>query len=66
MYGVQPVVIAVVVQTIVNLAKPALKTPLLWAAALAAIASYWLGINELLLLFGIAGLAFTASRVTRK
>jgi len=66
LYGVQPVVIAVVVQAIYGLAKPALKTPLLWATALAAIAGYWFGVNELLLLFGIAGLAFLASRVTSK
>lgn len=66
LYGVQPVVIAVVVQAIYGLAKPALKTPLLWATALAAIVGYWLGVNELLLLFGIAGLAFLASRVTSK
>ncbi len=64
LYGVQPVVIAVVVQAIYGLAKPALKTPLLGAAALAAIIGYALGINELVLLFGIAGLAFLASRVS--
>jgi len=36
LYSVQPGVIAVVVQAMYGLAQPALKPPLLWAAALAA------------------------------
>jgi chromate transporter len=62
LYGIKPVVIAVVVQAVWSLARPALKTPLLWLAALLAIAGYWFGINELALLFGVAALTFIATR----
>jgi chromate transporter len=59
---VKPVVIAVVVQAIWGLMRPALKTPLLWGAAALAVLGYSLGVNELVLLFGIAALAFFAAR----
>jgi chromate transporter len=62
LYGLKPVVIAIVVQAIWGLARPALKTPLLWGAALLAAAGYVAGINELVLLFGIAALTFAVSR----
>jgi chromate transporter len=61
LYGIKPVAIAIVVQAVWNLARPALKMPLLWLAAILAVAEYWLGINELTLLFGIAALTFIAS-----
>jgi chromate transporter len=62
LYGVKPVVIAVVVQAIWGLARSALKTSVLWLAALLAAVGYWIGVNELVLLFGIAALTFVASR----
>ncbi|GAB4461540.1 MAG: chromate efflux transporter [Armatimonadaceae bacterium] len=57
LYGVKPVIIAVVVQAIWGLAKPALKSPLLIALAVAALALALLGIPELALLFGAGAVA---------
>jgi chromate transporter len=52
LYGIKPVIIAVVVQALWNLGRAALKRPLLLALAAAVAALYLLGINELALLFG--------------
>lgn len=52
LYGVKPVVIAVVVNAIVGLARTAVRGPLLAAAGVAVAALSLGGINELLLLFG--------------
>jgi chromate transporter len=57
LYGIKPVIIAVVVQAIVGLARTALKGPLLAAVGLAALALYLVGVNELALLFGGGALA---------
>jgi chromate transporter len=50
LYGIKPVIIAVVVQAIWGLGGTALKTPALWAVAIAVAALSALGANELLLL----------------
>lgn len=61
LYGVKPVIIAVVLQAIWGLAKTAFKTrPLAMLGALALVASF-LGVNELVLLFG-AGAATVLGR----
>jgi chromate transporter len=52
MYGIQPVIIAIVAQALYRLARTALKGPLLIAISLGALAFYLLGVNELLVLFG--------------
>jgi chromate transporter len=52
LYGVKPVIIAIVVQALWGLGRGAVKTPLLGAVGLAVIALYLLGYNELALLFG--------------
>ncbi len=52
LYGVKPVVIAVVLNAIVGLARAAVRGPLLAAAGLAVAALSLAGLNELLLLFG--------------
>jgi chromate transporter len=52
LYGIKPVIIAVVVQALWNLGKTALKGMLLLAVAAAVLALYLLGFNELALLFG--------------
>jgi chromate transporter len=52
LYGVKPVVLAIVLQAIWRLARPALKTRLLLALALAAVVLSFLGVNELVILFG--------------
>lgn len=56
LYGVKPVVIAVIVQALWNLGRTALKTRLLAGLGLAAIALAALGANPLLLLLGAGGL----------
>jgi chromate transporter len=54
LYGIKPVVIAVVAQALWGLGRTALKGPLLVAIGAAAAALYLLGFNELAILFGSA------------
>jgi len=61
LYGVKPVIIAIVLQALSGLAKAAVKTPLLAGVGIAAAVLSFLGVNELLLLFA-AGLLITAIR----
>ena len=52
LYGIQPVVIAVVVQAMWNLGRTTVRGPLSAAVAVAVIIGYFAGVNELVLLFG--------------
>jgi chromate transporter len=52
LYGIKPVIIAVVVQALWGLSKTALKTVVLGAVAVIAAALSFCGVNELALLFG--------------
>ena len=52
LYGIQPVVIAIVAQAVWGLGRTALRSWLLALVAGAAFAGYFLGAHELLLLFG--------------
>lgn len=52
LYGIKPVIIAVVVQAIWGLARTAIKNTMLAILAIVAIALYLFGINELAILFG--------------
>ena len=61
--GIKPVVLAVVVQAIWNLGKTAFKSTLLAAVGTAVFGLYLLGVNEILLLFGGALVAFLLQRV---
>src|SRR5215210_5000099 len=54
LYGIKPVVIAVVAQALWGLGRTALHGPLLLAIGGAAAALYLLGFNELIILFGSA------------
>ncbi len=56
MYGIKPVVIAIIVQAILGLGGKALKSLPTWAACLGVLALYFLGANEVVLLFA-GGLA---------
>jgi chromate transporter len=56
LYGVKPVVIAVIVQALWSLGRKAVKGPLTATVAAAVIILYFLGANEIALLFG-GGLA---------
>lgn len=65
LYGVKPVVIAVVIQALHRLGKTAVRTPLLAAVGLAALALSAAEVNELAVLFGagaFVGLTKVASR----
>lgn len=57
LYAVKPVVVAVVLQAIWGLLKPAIKNRFLGALGIAILALSLLGANELLLLFGAGALA---------
>jgi chromate transporter len=52
LYGIKPVVIAVVVQALWGLGRTAVKGPFLLAVGVGAAALYLLGFNELAILFG--------------
>jgi len=54
LYGIKPVVIAVIAQALWGLGRTALKGPLLFGIGAAAAALYLFGINELAILFGSA------------
>jgi chromate transporter len=57
LYGVKPVIIAVVVQAIWGLVKPAMKTRFLMGLGAIALVLSMLGMDEVLLLFGAGVLA---------
>ncbi|MFB3902415.1 MAG: chromate efflux transporter [Acidobacteriota bacterium] len=61
LYGVKPVIIAIVLQALWGLGRTALKTSFLWAVAGAATLLAFLGVNELLLLLG-GGLVVLAEK----
>ena len=61
LYGVKPVVLAIVLQAIWRLARSALKTRLLWMMGAATVLLSYLGVNELAILFG-TGVVVAASK----
>ena len=56
LYGVKPIVIGVMIHAIFSLSRPMMSRPLLLLLAGSVLALYFLGVNEIALLFG-AGLA---------
>ncbi len=54
LYGVKPVVIGVMVQAIFSLSRPMMSRPLLLLLGGSVLALYFLGVNEIALLFGTA------------
>jgi chromate transporter len=65
MYGIKPVIIAIVVQALYRLVPTALKGPVLAAVGVGAAAAYLLGVNELVVLFGGALLVVAIQAVRR-
>lgn len=65
LYGIKPVIIAIVLQALIRLGMTALKGPLLIGIGVGALALYLLGINELVLLFGGA-LIYVAVQAARR
>jgi chromate transporter len=64
LYGVKPVVIAIIAQALVKLVPTVAKTPLLALVAVGAVAAYLAGVNELLVL-GAGGALAVAVRALR-
>lgn len=60
LYGIKPVVIAVVLQAIWGLARSAVKDVWLAGVGVASLALYLAGINELVILFGFGALVLLA------
>jgi chromate transporter len=54
LYGIKPVIVAVIVQAIYGLLRTAVKTWLLGVAVVLAVALYFAGANPLIPLFGVA------------
>lgn len=52
LYGIKPVIIAVILQAIWNLGRKALRSALLAVVGVGVLVLYLLGVNELILLFG--------------
>jgi chromate transporter len=63
LYGVKPVVLAIVLQAVWRLGRSALKTGLLVAAGVSAAGVNFFGVNELVVLFG-TGLLVAVARLT--
>ncbi len=61
LYGIKPVIIAVVVQAVWGLLRTAVKGPLLAAVGVAVLALYLVGVNEIALLFA-GGVAVLIAR----
>lgn len=62
LYGIKPVVIAIVAQALYGLSRTILRGPLALILALALVLAYLIGFNVLILLFG-GGLLFAAARL---
>src|SRR5579859_1668891 len=65
LYGIKPVVLAIIAQALTGLSRTILRGPLAIACALAVLAFYLLGVNVLILLLG-AGLLFAAVSLARR
>lgn len=65
LYGIKPVIIAVIAQALWGLGRIAIKGPFLLAIGLAATTLYLLGFNELVILFGGALLLFLVRATLR-
>ena len=65
MYGIKPVIIAIVVQALYKLVPSAMKGVLLAAVGGGALAAYLLGVNELVVLFGGALLVVAVQALRR-
>jgi len=65
LYGIKPVVIAIIVQALWRLGRKAVKGPLTALVGLAVLALYFLGIDEIVLLFGGAALVMVVQNTRR-
>jgi chromate transporter len=63
LYGVKPVVIAIILQALWSLGRKAIKSLLTGLAAIAVVVLYFLGVNEIALLFGGALAVMLAANI---
>lgn len=69
LYGVKPVVIAIIIQALWDLGRKAVKGPLTAIIGIGVVALYFLGLNEIALLFGGAAvvlLVYGGRRLTKR
>ncbi len=66
LYGIKPVLIAIIIQAIWTLARPALKTPLLQAVGAVSLLLSLFGQNELAVLFGMGALMVAREAFLRR
>ena len=64
LYGVKPVIIAIIAHALWRLGTTAMKSPLLVGAAVVALVAAFLGVHELIVLFG-AGVLIAITRTRR-
>jgi len=65
LFGIKPVVVAIIANAVVGLARTAVKSWLLGAAAIAALAAYFLGVSPRLILLGAAAVVTLAANGDR-
>jgi chromate transporter len=65
LYGVKPVVIAIIIQAIVGLSRTAVKNILLALAGASVVLGYYLGVNEVLLLLAAGALIMLIENARR-
>jgi len=65
LYGIKPVVIAIIVQALWILGQKAVKGPLTAVVGLVVLVSYFFGVNEIVLLFAGGLLVMTGSNLRR-
>jgi len=66
LYGVKPVVIAIVAQAIASLAPAAARTGRLWAVGALVAAAVWLGVNEIAALLGAGAVTIALAAADRR
>ena len=66
LYGIKPVIIAIVAQAVYGLMPKAFKAPGLWLTGIGVILLYFLGLNELILLFGGGAAYVTGMRLIER
>ena len=64
LYGIKPVIIAIVVQAIARLARSVLRTPLLIGISIAATAAALMGVDEMVILLVAGALVIVARRLS--
>src|SRR5512139_397110 len=65
LYGIKPVVVAIIVQALWTLGKKALKSWMVILIAVLVFGLYFLGVNEILLLFGAGLIYMLIANITR-